>query len=151
MHELENGQVARRNYNDAKQRKRVSRTSNIQTHGTRDKQHKNKQRKNPMTITWIQRQKATIPTLTRHSLLSSQTQHTDYRRRALKCECTNFISGLSNNETTPKIIIHFRPYPTTSSCIQRSNSVNATWTTFVHFEQYTKILLPSSQAAIMTR
>ena len=55
MHELESVQVARQNYNDVSQRKRMSRTSKIQTPRTRDKQRKKKQKKNPMTTTRIQR------------------------------------------------------------------------------------------------
>ena len=57
MHELESVHVAHQNYNAAKKRKRTSRTNKIQTRRTRDKQCKNKQQKNPLATTRIERYK----------------------------------------------------------------------------------------------
>ena len=84
------------NYNDADQRKRKSRTYKIQTRWTRDKQRKSKQRKNPMTTTRIQWHKSNnsnthnVP----RSVRKPNTPTTN--ERALKCECINFNSGMSN-------------------------------------------------------
>ena len=133
------------NYNDAKQRKRNSRTSKIQTRRTMDNMAgTNKQLKNPLPTTRIQRHRGNnINTININkgiprSVRKPNTPTT--KGRALKCECALTLINSGFNETTPKqIVIHLHTYPTTSSCIQPSNTVNATWTTLVHFKQYTKI------------
>ena len=83
MLELESVQVARQNCNAVEQRKRVSRTSEMQTRRISDKQLSKNKLYNARTL-WRCHEfndiKATKPTLTLHSSLSAQTQHTDYER-----------------------------------------------------------------------
>ena len=106
------------NYNVAA-RKRMSRTSKIQTRRTRNNNVIiNKQRTNPLATTPIQWHKGNNTTLTRRSSPSSQIQHTDYERAR-----SNTISSIPN--------LKLMSIPNLKLMHSASSTVNVIWTAFV--------------------
>lgn len=78
----ESVQVARQNYDAAEHRKRMSRTSKIQTRWTMNKQCKN-ERNNPLATTRIQRDEANNNN-THTAFLARFDKHADYDKARSK-------------------------------------------------------------------